>query len=50
MYRVKGSGGNAFDSFRAEEVKDEDNTTGEPLRNLVTGNEVDSPPIFGPCC
>ena len=28
MYRVKGSGGNAFDLFRADEVKDEDNTTG----------------------
>jgi len=28
MYRVKGSGGNAFDLFQADEVKDEDNTTG----------------------
>jgi diguanylate cyclase (GGDEF)-like protein len=27
MYRVKGSGGNAFDLFRTDEVKDEDNTT-----------------------
>jgi hypothetical protein len=27
MYRVKGSGGNAFDLFRADEVKDEDNAT-----------------------
>jgi len=26
MYRVKGSGGNAFDLFRADEVKDDDNT------------------------
>ena len=28
MYRVKGSGGNAFDLFRADNVKNEENTTG----------------------
>jgi two-component system, chemotaxis family, sensor kinase Cph1 len=28
MYRVKGSGGNAFDLFRADDAKDEENTTG----------------------
>jgi diguanylate cyclase (GGDEF)-like protein len=28
MYRVKRSGGNAFDLFRADEAKDEDNTNG----------------------
>jgi diguanylate cyclase (GGDEF)-like protein len=27
MYRVKGSGGNAFDLFRADDVKDKDNAT-----------------------